>query len=421
MDKFIKRDLLVELKSHLKQKEVSLIIGPRQAGKTTLMLFLEQKLRQEGVPSLFFNLDREIDKSYFKTQEGLTQKIHLEIGSQKGFVFIDEIQRKENAGLFLKGIYDSNLPYKFIVSGSGSLELKEKIHESLVGRKRIFELGTVSFEEFVHFKTKYRYKGGLAEFFEVEEKKREFLLNEYLNFGGYPRVILSETEKEKRIVIDEIFQSYLEKDISYLLRVEKIDSVFHLIRILSAQVGQLINFSKLTSELNISFKTLKNYLWYAEKTFILKKLTPYFKNVKKEIVKSPCYYFYDLGLRNYAMGSFGNLMDFGPPFENLVLNILRERLRWTGATIHFWRTKDRAEVDFVIDYGKDILPIEVKYKMFKSPTIFRSMRNFIKRYSPRKALIINLNLRDSVILGETEVIFLPYWELLKKRELGLHI
>ncbi|NIA09074.1 MAG: AAA family ATPase, partial [Nitrospiraceae bacterium] len=339
MDEFIKRDLFFELESHLKQKEVSLIIGPRQSGKTTLMLLLEQKLRQQGVPTLFFNLDREIDEIYFKTQEGLIQKIRLEIGSQKGFIFIDEIQRKENAGLFLKGIYDSNLPYKLIVSGSGSLELKEKIHESLVGRKRVFELGTVSLEEFVHFKTKYRYKGGLGEFFEIEENKREFLLNEYLNFGGYPRVLLSETEKEKRIIIDEIFQSYLEKDISYLLRVEKIDSVFHLIRILSAQIGQLINFSKLTSELNISIKTLKNYLWYAEKTFILKKLTPYFKNVKKEIVKSPCYYFYDLGLRNYAMGSFGNLMDFGPPFENLVLNILRERLRWTGATIHFWRTK----------------------------------------------------------------------------------
>ena len=149
----IKRKLHKDLKEHLSKKEISLIIGPRQAGKTTLMMMLKEYLTKKNEATLFFNLDIGNDIFYFQSQDKLLKKIKLELGSKRGFVFIDEIQRKENAGLFLKGLFDMDLPYKFIVSGSGSLELKEKIHESLAGRKRVFELNTLSFEEFVNYKT----------------------------------------------------------------------------------------------------------------------------------------------------------------------------------------------------------------------------------------------------------------------------
>jgi len=164
----IKRKLFKELKEHLSQKEISIIVGPRQAGKTTLMELLKEYLERQGENTVFLSLDFEADKKYFTSQNDLINKIQLEIGKNKGYVFIDEIQRKENAGLFLKGLYDLKLPYKFIVSGSGSVELKEKIHESLVGRKRTFELNTISFQEFVDFCTDYRYEGKLFDFFMVD-------------------------------------------------------------------------------------------------------------------------------------------------------------------------------------------------------------------------------------------------------------
>lgn len=410
----IKRDLLKELKDHLPRREMSLIIGPRQVGKTTLMLLLKDYLEDKGEKTTFLSLDFERDKQFFSSQIALIKKLELELGKEEGYVFIDEIQRKENAGVFLKGLYDLNLPYKFIVSGSGSLELKEKIHESLVGRKRFFELNPVSFEEFVNFKTGYRYEKKLNEFFEVEQEKTESLLLEYLNFGGYPRVILEETLEEKRKNIDEILHSYLEKDISYLLRVERVDAFSSLIKILASQIGQLVNYSEICLTAGISMQTLKNYLWYAEKTFIVQRLTPYFRNPRKEIIKSPVVYFYDLGLRNYALGLFGNLSmlpELGLVFENLVFNILRDKLRFSGASLHFWRTKDKAEVDFVVNFGKSILPIEVKYKSFIKPKISRSLRSFIKRYSPKRAMVINRNFKEKLMVGQTEVIFLPFWEL----------
>jgi len=114
-----------------------------------------------------------------------------------------------------------NSSYKFIVSGSGSVELKEKVHESLAGRKRIFELSTLSFEEFINFKTNQRYEDRLLEFFPIEKEKGYTLFDEYLNFGGYPRIVLEEKLSEKLKQINEIYQSYIERDISYLLKVNK--------------------------------------------------------------------------------------------------------------------------------------------------------------------------------------------------------
>ncbi|MBU1102564.1 ATP-binding protein [Patescibacteria group bacterium] len=417
MDKnLIKRGILEELKRHLDKKEITLLAGPRQAGKTTLMNMMRQYLAQNGQKTLFLNLDFEENKKYFVSQGALLKKIELEFGKEKGFIFIDEIQRKENSGVFLKGIYDFGLPHKLIVSGSGSLELKEKIHESLAGRKMIFEINPISFSEFVDFKTDYRYSKRLLDFFEIEKDKTSALLDEYMNFGGYPRLILEETAGEKTRIIDEIFKSYLERDISYWLGVEKTEAFAGLVKILAQQTGGLVNYAELSGTLGISYQTVKNFLWYLEKTFIIRKVAPYFRNKRKEITKTPIFYFVDLGLRNYSQGIFGrpdvSQTELGLIFENFVFNILMEKLRFTGMSIHFWRTKEGAEVDFVADSGKSLLPIEVKFQQFKEPKIERSLRSFIEKYQPARALIITNGFKRDLPIGKTKVEFLPFWETL---------
>ena len=410
----IKRTLFKELKEHLSQKEIGLIVGPRQAGKTTLMLLLKDYLEQRGEKTVFLNLDIEADKRFVASQTSLIRKIELEIGKERGFVFIDEIQRKENSGVFLKGLYDMGLPYKFIVSGSGSVELKEKVHESLVGRKRIFELPTLTFLEFVNFKTDYKYENRLSQFFSVEKEQTNNFLEEYLNFGGYPRVVLAESLNEKQKMIDEIYQSYLQRDIAYLLKIRKTESFDSLVKLMASQIGNLTNFSELSTTLGISAKTLKDYLWYLQKTFILRRVNPYFKNMRKEITKSPVFYFYDHGLRNYSLGRFGSINrpeDTGFLFQNFVLNVLQEKIRYQSAKVGFWRTKDKAEVDFVVDFGEEKIPIEVKYKRLKKLEITRSLKSFITRYQPRKVFIVNLDLDEEVKLGGTVIRALPFYNL----------
>jgi len=411
----IKRKIFSDLKKHLSKREITLITGPRQSGKTTLMEMLKEHLDQNGERTLFLNLDIEWDMTYFETQAMLIKKIELELGKNKGFVFIDEIQRKENAGLFLKGLFDLKLPYKFIVSGSGSLELKEKIHESLIGRKRLFELTTITFEEFINYKTSYKYTKNLDSFFEIEKEKTRQLLMEYMNFGGYPRVILETEAKEKLKIIDEIYRSILEKDIAYLLKVEKTEALSSLVKILSSQTGNLINYSELSSTLNISYQTVKKYLWYCHKIFIFESVTPYARNVRKEITKSPVIYFWDLGLRNYSLGLFGHLnspSECGFVFENLVFLMLKEKIQYSSTKLHFWRTKDKAEVDFILDSGSDIIPFEVKFQSLKKDRIPRSLQSFIKRYEPSKAYIINLNYKKIIKTGKTTIYFIPFYELI---------
>ena len=392
-----------------------MIVGPRQAGKTTLMTQLQDYLKGRGEGTLFLSLDFERDMPHFSSQQALLDRIGLEFGRRKGYVFIDEIQRKENAGLFLKGLYDMITPYKFIVSGSGSVELKEKVHESLAGRKRMFELSTVSLKEFANHKTRYKYEDRLEKYFQINKAEGLGLLVEYLNFGGYPRVVLEETLKEKLRTIDEIYRSYIEKDIAYLLRVERIDAFGNMLRLLAAQAGSLINLNELSSTLGISVQTVKNYLTYAEKTFIVSRLTPYFINIRTEISKSPIVYFNDLGLRNFSAGQFGRyamFSDMGFLFQNLIYRLLQERTRYEGSTLHFWRTKDKAEVDFVINEGRGVIPVEVKCRELKSKTIERSLKGFINKYSPKEAWVVNLGLQGEEKIGDTMVRYMPFYELL---------
>ncbi len=410
---FIKRYILQDLIEHLSKKEISLIVGPRQAGKTTLMNILQDYLNKKGEKTLFLSLDFEDDMPFFKTQSFLVQRLKLEFGNKKGYVFIDEIQRKENAGLFLKGLYDMNLPYKFIVSGSGSVDLREKIHESLIGRKRIFELNTLSLKEFLNFKTEYKYEGMLKDYFRIVPQAINFFI-EYINFGGYPRVILEETINEKNMIINEIFRSYMEKDISFLLKIERINVFSNLIKILSSQIGNSVNFNELATTLGASLQTIKNYIYYAEKTFVLRKITPFFRNVRKEISKSPVFYFNDLGLRNYAIGLFGKITETsqaGFLFQNLVYHLLIEKFDKTPATIHWWRTKDKAEVDFVIDLKDRIIPVEVKCKEYAK--IERSLKSFIAKYKPEEAWVVNPGFKETIKIDNTLVKFLPFWEIIE--------
>lgn len=413
--KIIKRDLFEKIKKHLSQKEITLLVGARQVGKTTLLRFLEEDLLAKGAKTLFLNLDIEQDFQFVSTQQALIQRIRLSLGVDGGYVFIDEAQRKPDAGRFFKGIYDMNLPYKFILSGSGSLELKEKIQESMAGRKRLFELMPVSFWEFAAFRTAYQYGDQLSSFLRQDAEARTSLLDEYLRFGGYPKVILAAQAEEKQSILNEIYQSYLIRDISFLLGVEKTDAFTNLVRLLAFQAGSLVAVSELAITLGISVPTIKQYLWYLEKTFIVRRVPPYFKNPRSEITKMPTFYFYDLGLRNFAreVSKEGKAPD-GFLFENFVfLLLLRAQRDSFLRPLYFWRTKSGAEVDFIIERGVHPIPVEVKYASFRKPVIGKSLHSFIERYQPDFAYIVTKDYSHEIVVSATTVRFMPFYLLME--------
>lgn len=408
----IQRNILNSLLDHLPEPEITLITGPRQVGKTTLMHLMAKNLVAEGMPTLFLHLDNEADSKILISQASLIERIQKESTDKKVFVFIDEIQLKENAGIFMKGLYDMNLPVKFILSGSGSMELRANIQESMAGRKRVFEVMPVSFFEFADFRTGYAHSGRLDSYLMNDFQGAVALLNEYLNFGGYPRVIMANSLHEKMDVINEIFQSYMTKDIQLLLKGHGPEIYGRMISLLAAQTGGMINISTLSNETRAALATVQKYLWYAERTWFLKMIPPLHGNKVKEITKSPVVYFVDHGMRNFAIRMFGNInnhRDHGFVFQNLVCTMLLDTLQRHIYDLHFWRTINKAEVDFVIERYENPLPVEVKYSSLKKPEITRSLRSFIDHYNPTDAWVVNLSFSGKTILGSTTVHFIPFF------------
>ncbi len=413
----IRRSILPALEAHLLAPEMTLLVGPRQVGKTTLIKMLLQGVQSKGHRTVFFNLDIEEDMHWFDSQRQLLDRLDFLVGKSDKTVYvaIDEIQRKMDAGRFMKGLYDMGLPYKFILSGSGSIELKEQIAESMMGRKREFSITPVSFAEFVDYRTDYAFTGRLAQWGQMEPARVSGLLSEYLNYGGYPKVVVAQGQEEKRQVMREIYTSYVDRDISELLRLARPDVFRQMLAMLASQSGQLLNLTMLGSQLGISAPTLKNYLYYAEKTYSIALAQPFFRNAQKEIVKAPTPYFVDLGLRNLVLNKWGNLRDasdLGFVFQNMVYHILCQRYPTTP--VRFWRTVDKAEVDFVVvdEVQGEIFPVEVKYAALHRPEITRSLRSFIEKYHPKEAWVVNMGLEHVESVGETVVRFVPLYRLL---------
>jgi len=411
----IHRSILEDLRRDIYRPEIAFLIGPRQAGKTTIMRIIQKELRNAGERTLFLSLDYDQDRVFFATQQQLIKKIELEIGKKPGFVFIDEIGRREDAGVFLKGLQDMGLPYKFIVSGSGSVDLRASVRESMLGRKRLYEVFPLSLYEFVEYKTEYQYSDRLPDFFSLEHSRKSELLYEYMNFGGYPRAVLEVEAREKLREMDEIYQGYITRDIVSLLKIEKIEAYSQLIKTLADQAGKIINYSELSSTLGIAMPTVKNYCWYAEETYILKRISPFFRNIRSEITKAPTVYFQDLGLRNFALGIFGKIQrpeDQSFVFQNLIYLILREKIRFTGANVHFWRTTTKTEIDFVVDAGRTIIPVEVKFQDLNRPSVPRAFYGFISKYSPPYCLVVNKSLKTTVRHRNIEIRYVTVWDLL---------
>lgn len=411
----IKRDQLAEIEAHLPAAEITMLVGPRQVGKTTILDFLRGKLSGQGAKIISYNLDLESDFSLFRDQQNLIEHIRAQLSNEtKTYVFIDEIQRKENAGLFLKGIFDLKMPVKWVVTGSGSLELKEKIHESLAGRKRVFEILPISFDEFLKYKWAIDDIGKVTRLAALEKDKAFGYLLEYLNYGGYPNVVVQDNVEEKVKILQEIHNSFLVRDISVVLNLKKTEPIFTLLQVLSDRIGQKIQYNNIASMCGVSVATLKNYLWYLEKMFIIDKVSGFVRNKTKEISKSPVYYFKDLGLRNYILNLNGNirLYSSGFIFENFILHLLKEMVKNTTFQVKFWQTKDKAEVDFVVDKFYSVLPVEVKFQRLSKLTVPKSLQSFLKKYSTEEAWIINLSLKAAFQRENTKVKFISFEELI---------
>jgi predicted AAA+ superfamily ATPase len=201
-DLSIEREIFPSVISDLEKPEITVITGSRQVGKTTLLMDMIGLLLNRGVPAeaiFYFNLDDFNLLPYFQQYTDFLQFIDSEYTGFT-YVFIDEVQRLENPGLFLKILYDLKLKMKLVVSGSSSLELRAKISEHLTGRKHTFEMYPFTFEEFLSTrKVSFYRKKDIETLVKFHAGDMETLLKEFVTYGGYPKAILSEGAREKAV------------------------------------------------------------------------------------------------------------------------------------------------------------------------------------------------------------------------------
>jgi len=370
------RDLTIKIKRYLVKDQILLIVGPRQSGKTTVLHQIESFLKKKNEICYFLNLEDPDYLSLLNESPKNLFKIFPIDFKKRTFLFIDEIQYLNNPSNFLKYFFDEYKDkIKIIASGSSAFYLDKKFKDSLVGRKIIFNLFPLSFREFLRFKNQNKLSEVDFQNLTLSEKEKIILFyQEYLIYGGYPRVVLASLEEKKEILRD-IAYSYIKKDI-YESNIRQDEIFYKLFKILADQIGNLINSSELANTLNVSRSSIDNYLYIMQKSFHIVLVRPFYKNIRKELTKMPKIYFMDLGLRNFFKNDFRvyrNREDKGQLLENVVLRQLLEK--YPEEQINFWRTTQQKEIDFVVNKQ---IALEVKFQI-KSTKIKR-YKIFLENY-----------------------------------------
>jgi predicted AAA+ superfamily ATPase len=246
------------------------------------------------------------------------------------------------------------------VSGSSNFYIDQKFTDSLAGRKRLFELNSLSFKEFLIFKDRndfadYLNAGTIPLLYKNEMQR---MMMEYILYGGYPEVVVSESYDEKKVILDELANSYVKKD-ALEAKLNNPELYFQILQILAYQSGSLTNVSEIGRDLKTTSQTIENYIKVMKMAFQVTQIHPFSRNIATEIRKMPKTFFNDLGLRNYFARDFSPLHlrnDNGALFENFVFRLLADR--YDGSDIQFWRTQKMQEVDFIVENKH---AFEVKY------------------------------------------------------------
>jgi len=334
-------DILVKYKD---AREAIVVTGFRRVGKTVLLRHIYEQVPTKN--KVFLDMESPINQRAFANENYDNIKAFLaRLGinfNKRAFVFLDEIQNVRNLPSVVKYLYDHN-DIKFYLTGSSSFYLKNWFSESMSGRKFLFELYPLDFEEFLWFKEiKIKPSAGYD--------LLSGLYEEYLLYGGFPGVALAKDTEEKLLGLDDILGSYFKLDVQTLANFRDNQKLKDLLFLLSSRVGSKPETGKLSESLGVSRQTVYEYLDFFEQTYLIYYLRPISGSRDIQIKHMPKIYFVDTGILNrVAQVSKAQL------FENKVFNQLFTRLSLEGKSgglvdeIGYYQKKSGAEIDFIAE------------------------------------------------------------------------
>ncbi|MBN2803885.1 MAG: ATP-binding protein [Deltaproteobacteria bacterium] len=362
----IERTVSKELKVLVGEYPVVTILGPRQSGKTTLA---------KTVLTDYAYSNLEIPETrLFATED---PKAYL--AQFLGPVIIDEIQRVPDLLSYIQGIVDEeNIEGRFVLTGSHQLQLQEAVTQSLAGRTAILKLLPFSIAELSKHSISFD------------------------NFEGYcfkgflPRIY--DKSLRPAIAYSNYYQTYVERDVRQMIKLKDLTLFEKLLKLMAGRVGQIIDYGSLSNDVGVDAKTIKNWLSILEASFVVFKLSPYFENFGKRVIKSPKYYFSDVGLLCFLLGIQNESQVLRDPlvgniFENLVItDCLKTRYNQGEVPdLYYFRDSNGNEVDLVYQKGRELVAIEIKSATTFSSSQLKGLKRF-KKIAPsigRSFLIYN--------------------------------
>ncbi len=341
---FFERKLHSEVLKWIDKPAIVVVTGMRQVGKTTLL----EKVFNE-IPSknkAFFDLDNPLDQRVFREEDFANIWANLApfgvSKSEKAYLFLDELQAMPSAVKAIKYLFD-HFGVQFFVTGSSSFYLKNLFSESLAGRKVVLEMFPLDFEEFLAFKNTpsqfpatFEEKDGQKNRVAFEKTIKPY--EEYLEWGGFPKVVLAQSLEDKKAFLEDIYKSFFEIDVRQLADFKNLAKLQGFLTLLMQRAGSKINVTRIASELEVSRETAYSYLSFLEATFFVSLVEPFSQSPDREVSGAKKVYLCDTGILNrFAKVSSGTIL------ENAVYNALKKR----GKT-NYYQRRIGSEIDFVL-------------------------------------------------------------------------
>ena len=349
----IKRQIEAELYQLLTEYPVLTLLGPRQAGKTTLA-------RHALKDYEYCNLEHP------ETRQYAVDDPKAFLAQFKGCVILDEIQRVPELLSYIQVAVDEKKANgQFVLTGSHQLALRDAINQSLAGRTCILNLLPLSIAE-------------------LSESQLTFDSPEAYIFNGFlPRIY--DQQQRPSTAYSNYYQTYIERDVRQLINLKELSLFEKFMKLLAGRVGQLMDYSSLAGDVGVSAKTIKHWLSILEASFVIYKLNPYFENFGKRVIKSPKYYFIDTGLLVFLLGIEKPSQVTRDPlvgqlFENLVvIECLKSRTNQGKIpNLYFYRDSNGNELDILFQQGRELIAFEIKSSSTYKSHLLKSLKKVSK-------------------------------------------
>lgn len=408
-----KRQVYQETKKLLAPDLMVAVNGLRRTGKTTILrqlineLLDQNKVNQRRI--CYFSFEEAGVAQKTEVLEELIETFLAQVLDQqifqlknKAYLFLDEVQFVPLWPVILKRYYDLNKNFKFVISGSSSLFLREESKESLAGRLAEILLYPLSFGEFLKL---HHPKKGLS------SKLTLTLFHQFLATGQFPEIVNWSDFSQKRAYLKEwIVDRVLERDLPRILKISSPEDLKSLAYVLMEGSGGLVEFSNLAKDLGISRETVRNYSGFLQKALLVSQILNTAGSFRRRERRQRKIYAQSSNFLSVIWGEDHLGEKFSSNLGRIVETYVAYLLKWKFGEVFFWRERGK-EIDFAVKHRGEILPIEVKYQAKISSSDLAFLVRLMGKKKVKRSVVLTRGIEELRKIDDHEIFLLPAWRV----------